>query len=64
MYYVYVLLSEKDNRFYTGFTANLDSRLKKHFGGKVLSTKKRLPLKLVYLKVLSVKMMLFIEKSI
>jgi putative endonuclease len=48
MFYVYVLLSEKDNRFYTGYTADLEKRIEEHMNGKVLSTKNRLPVKLVY----------------
>ena len=30
MYFVYVLLSLKDGDFYTGFTNNVDKRLKEH----------------------------------
>ncbi|MCA9390189.1 GIY-YIG nuclease family protein [candidate division WWE3 bacterium] len=48
MYYTYVLLSEKDNKFYTGFTNDLKKRLVDHNNGKVFSTKHRAPLKLVY----------------
>ena len=29
-YYVYILYSEKLNRFYTGFTSNIDQRLTLH----------------------------------
>jgi putative endonuclease len=47
-YYIYILQSEKDNQFYTGYTSNLKERLKMHNEGKVTSTKKRIPLKLVY----------------
>jgi len=47
-YYVYVLLSLKDGKFYIGFTNNLEKRLKQHFQGKNFSTKPRLPLKLIY----------------
>lgn len=47
-YYVYVLLSEKDNQFYTGYTSNLNNRIKFHEEGKVNSTKNRRPLRLVY----------------
>ena len=47
-YYVYVLRSEKDEKFYTGFTKNLDSRVGKHNNGEVSSTKYRRPLRLVY----------------
>jgi putative endonuclease len=47
-YYVYVLLSKKDNQFYTGYTSNLKNRLKLHQDGKVKSTQNRLPLELIY----------------
>jgi putative endonuclease len=47
-YYVYALLSEKDNKLYTGYTADLNERLKLHNTAKVESTKNRLPLKLIY----------------
>jgi putative endonuclease len=47
-FYVYVLLSEKDNQFYTGYSSNLRERLKLHEEGKVISTKNRLPIKLIY----------------
>jgi putative endonuclease len=48
MYYTYVLLSEKDNEFYIGFTKDLKRRFQEHQGGKALSTVKRRPLKLIY----------------
>lgn len=48
MYYVYVLLSERDDLFYTGFTKDLTKRLEQHNAGAVNSTKKRTPFKLVY----------------
>lgn len=47
-YYVYVLLSLKDNNFYTGFTSNLEIRLYEHNDGKVVATKYRRPLELIY----------------
>ena len=47
-FYVYVLLSEVDKQFYTGYTQDLKSRLKSHNEGKVISTKKRVPLRLIY----------------
>jgi putative endonuclease len=47
-YYVYVLLSEKDNQFYTGYTSNINERKRYHDEGKVGSTKNRRPLKLIY----------------
>ena len=48
MYYVYVLQSLKDKQFYVGYTDNLKSRLEEHNSGRVVSTKSRRPLKLVY----------------
>ncbi len=47
-FYVYILYSEKDKNFYTGFTNNLSKRIKDHNAGKVTSTKNRFPLTLVY----------------
>ncbi len=48
MRYVYVLFSLKDRRFYTGYTEDLENRLKEHLSGRVTSTKSRTPLQLVY----------------
>src|ERR1035437_44887 len=48
MYYVYVLLSEKDSRRYIGCTHDLRERLKLHLAGKVQTTKNYLPVKLIY----------------
>ena len=47
-YYVYVLLSEKDGEFYTGYTKDLKQRFERHCNGRVESTKNRRPLKLIY----------------
>ncbi|MBI2465825.1 MAG: GIY-YIG nuclease family protein [Candidatus Sungbacteria bacterium] len=48
MYYTYILQSNKDKQFYTGYTDDLKERLKLHNAGKVVSTKNRLPVELVY----------------
>ncbi len=48
MHYVYVLCSEKDKKWYTGYTRNLKLRFEQHRLGKVVSTKHRRPLKLIY----------------
>ena len=48
MYYTYVLRSEADGQFYTGYTQDLKLRFKQHNKGEVESTKRRLPLKLIY----------------
>ena len=55
MYYVYVLLSEKDGRFYTRSTNDLKRRLVEHNAGKVVSTQRRKPFKLIYYEVYPVK---------
>jgi len=48
MFYVYVLKSKKDGKFYIGSTNNLRKRLKEHNDGKVFSTKSRIPFELIY----------------
>lgn len=48
MYYIYILQSKKDKQFYTGYTKNLKVRVNEHNLGKVVSTKNRLPLELIY----------------
>ncbi|MBI3954825.1 GIY-YIG nuclease family protein [Candidatus Gottesmanbacteria bacterium] len=47
-YYTYVLLSLKDEKIYIGWTDDLISRIQKHNKGLALSTKSRVPFKLVY----------------
>jgi len=47
-FYVYILHSELDDNFYTGYTKDLNKRLTEHQMGKVNSTKNRRPLKLIY----------------
>lgn len=48
MHYLYILRSTKDGQLYTGYTNNLQARISKHRTGKVLSTKSRLPVYLIY----------------
>ena len=48
VYYVYVLRSLRDKKFYTGFTSDLRKRIREHFSGESFATKSRLPLELVY----------------
>jgi len=47
-YFVYTLLSIKDQKFYTGYTTNLKNRLSRHSRGEVISTSNRRPLKLIH----------------
>lgn len=48
MFYVYVLLSLKDEKLYTGFTGDLKKRLGGHSLGLVKATKDRRPFELIY----------------
>jgi len=48
MFYTYVLISKKDNKFYTGYTENLRKRFKEHCCGQSLYTKGRGPFEIVY----------------
>lgn len=48
MFFVYVLYSFKDKKFYIGYTEDLEKRVSKHLLGEVDTTKSRLPLQLIY----------------
>ena len=48
MFFVYILISKKDNRFYTGLTDDMHKRVESHNKGSVESTKNRRPLELIY----------------
>ena len=48
MYYVYVIQSKNDKQFYTGFTGDLQNRLREHNAGRVSSAKERVPFELIY----------------
>lgn len=48
MFYVYVLLSEKDKKLYIGFISDLKRRIKEHFSGENFATKNRLPFEVIY----------------
>jgi len=47
-FYVYVLQSIKDSKYYIGYTANLKRRLKEHEHGYNFSTEFRRPFILIY----------------
>lgn len=47
-YYVYILKSDKDKMFYTGYTKDLKLRFKLHQNKQVPSTKERGSFKLIY----------------
>jgi putative endonuclease len=48
MFYTYVLRSLKDGRLYIGHTEDIEKRLALHNGGKVGSTKSRVPFRLIH----------------
>lgn len=48
MFYTYVLKSDLDDNLYIGWTVDLKNRLQKHLDGKVVATKHRRPLMLIY----------------
>ena len=48
MYFVYVLQSKKDHKWYTGSANDLRKRFKEHSDGRVLSTRRRGPFDLIY----------------
>ena len=47
-YYVYVLRSLKDAKFYIGYTTGLRKRLEEHQDGLVTSTRPRAPFELIF----------------
>ena len=47
-FYTYILLSEKDNNYYTGYTSDLKQRIIQHNNGAVPSTKNRRLFILIY----------------
>ena len=47
-YYVYILQSQKDHKYYIGSTANVEKRVRYHNAGLQKSPKNRIPFVLVY----------------
>ena len=50
MYYVYILRSKKTGIHYTGYTQNIDVRMKYHNSGKTRSLIKHIPLEIIRLE--------------
>ncbi len=48
MFYTYILKSEKNGRFYTGYTNDLRKRLIQHNKGQSYYTKRDIPYLLIY----------------
>jgi len=55
MHYVYLLRSEKTQKFYIGSTANLRQRFYQHNHGMSISTKAYVPWELVYYEAFPTK---------
>ena len=47
-FYTYILYSEKIDKYYIGYSADLEKRIKKHNEGGTQSTKNGIPWKIVY----------------
>jgi len=45
---VYILFSQRDKKLYIGYTENLSNRLGEHFRGRVVATRNRKPIILIY----------------
>lgn len=48
MAFVYILLSQKFKKTYTGSTTDLDRRIKEHNAGNHVFTKRYIPWKIIY----------------
>lgn len=48
MYYVYILQSKINNRLYAGRTDDIERRINEHQQGKVWTTKRMLPIELIF----------------
>ncbi|MBW7887810.1 MAG: GIY-YIG nuclease family protein [Bacteroidetes bacterium] len=55
MFYVYILVSQKDGSLYTGQTNDLKKRLKKHNAGNSKSTKSKTPYDLGYFEIIQTR---------
>lgn len=55
MFYVYILKSERDSKFYIGYSNNLQKRVKEHNAKLVRSTKSRTPFRVVYYEAYAAK---------
>ena len=55
MFYVYILKSEAQTRYYTGHTKDISRRVKQHNSGSVRSTKAYIPWRVVYTEIHATK---------
>ena len=56
MFYTYVLISKKNNRYYIGHTNSIEERLISHNSGQVASTKNKGPWICVYFETFGTKL--------
>lgn len=61
-YFVYILLSKRDNRLYVGCSQNPERRLKEHNSGKVVATENRYPFIMIHTEKASDKANAFIRE--
>jgi putative endonuclease len=54
-YYVYILYSPSRDRYYTGYTSDIQSRLEKHNAGATPSTRPGIPWEMVYTETFRIK---------
>ena len=47
-YFIYIIYSEKNSKYYIGCCGDLEVRLAQHNGGRNISTKSGIPWKLMY----------------
>ena len=55
MFYTYILQSEKNNKFYIGYTEDLDQRIREHNLGLSSHTSKYIPYKIIWYKEFELK---------
>ena len=48
MYFTYIIYSKSKNKYYTGYTHDIDLRLQRHNSGWSRSTKSGIPWEIVY----------------
>ena len=48
MFFVYIIYSSKRDRYYVGYTSEIENRVAKHNSGSTTSTKSGIPWELVY----------------
>jgi putative endonuclease len=64
-YFVYIIFSSKLNKYYSGFTENLDVRIVQHNSGISTFTSKGIPWELIYsFEVNSISEARILEKEI